>query len=88
VSTRHHQCKPGDGCFHRFQGRQNSVPGFAAAGRNKGVMAQLRDIQRAEAGDRNAQTPPEARRSGRCPEWCGHKSHARPSRRGRQERPS
>jgi hypothetical protein len=69
-----------------LRGAQQPEPGYAVAGRNKGVMARRRALKRSQAASRDLLTEAGDRRTARCPDWCGHKSHARPSRRGRQER--
>jgi hypothetical protein len=71
-----------------LHGAQQPEPGYAVTGRNKGVIARRRALKRSQADSRDFLTEDGDRRTARCPDLCGHKSHARPSRRSRQERPS
>jgi hypothetical protein len=86
VSRRHHQCEPGDDCFHRFQGPQERVLTFAVQDRHKGVMAQHRAIQRTLAVGRNANSPVEHRRWHRLG-LDGPDATQRPKSRRRRRKP-
>lgn len=56
-------------------------PGGWEGPQHKGALREHREGKRIDADQRDFLTENDDRRSARCPHWCGHKSHARPSRR-------